>query len=45
MEAFASSDLFAAVVGNPNLANITSHDFSILEGPGVVTQLRIPTAA
>jgi hypothetical protein len=45
MVAFASSDLFQAVEGNPNLVDITSHDFSILEGPGVVTQARIATAA
>jgi heme-degrading monooxygenase HmoA len=45
MEAFASSDLFKAVVGNPNLVNITSRDFSVLEGPGVVTQVRVPVAA
>jgi hypothetical protein len=45
MEAFASSDLFKAVVGNPNLADITSRDFSILAGPGAVTQARVPAAA
>jgi hypothetical protein len=45
MEAFASSELFTAVVSNPNLANITSRDFSILEGPGVVTGARLAAAA
>ena len=45
MTAFADSDLFQAVVANPNLANITSRDFPILEGPGVVTAARVPAAA
>jgi len=45
MVAFASSDLFAAVVANPHLVDITSRDFSTLEGPGAVTQARIPAAA
>lgn len=45
MEAFARSDLFKAIVGNRNLAGITSRDFSVLEGPGIVTGARIPAAA
>jgi Putative mono-oxygenase ydhR len=45
MIAFASSELFKAVVTNPNLVDITSRDFSILDGPGVITQARIATAA
>ena len=45
MVAFAASDLFQAVVTNPNLADITSRDFSTLEGPGVITRERVPAAA
>jgi quinol monooxygenase YgiN len=45
MEAFASSDLFKAIVANPHLVDITSRDFSVLAGPTSVTQARIPTAA
>lgn len=45
MAAFAEGELFKAVVANPNLVDITSRDFSILEGPGVVTAARVPVAA
>jgi hypothetical protein len=45
MVSFASSDLFRAVATNPNLVDLTSRDYSILEGPGVATQARILTAA
>ena len=45
MNAFAASDLFKSIVANPNLVGITSRDFSILEGPGVVTRSRVPAAA
>lgn len=45
MAAFAESDLFKAVAANPNLADITSRDFSILDGPGVITAARVPAAA
>ena len=45
MEQFATSDLFQAIVANPNFADITSRDFSILEGPGAVTQARVTAAA
>jgi hypothetical protein len=45
MEAFASSELFTAVASNPNLADITSRDFSVLEGPSVVTSGRLTVAA
>ena len=38
MEAFAKSDLFNAVVTHPNLANITSKAFGVLESPTRVTQ-------
>ena len=44
METFASSDLFKSIASNPNFANITSRDFSVLEGPTAVTQTRIPVA-
>jgi hypothetical protein len=45
MESFATSELFQAVASNPNLANITSRDFPVLEGPGVVTAARLAAAA
>ncbi len=45
MVAFASSDLFQAVATNPNLADITSRDFSTLAGPGLITRERVPAAA
>ena len=37
MEAFTSSSIFNDVVSNPNLVNLTSKDFSVLEGPSGVT--------
>jgi len=45
MEMFASSDLFKGIAANPNFANITSRDFSVLAGPTAVTRARIPAAA
>jgi putative monooxygenase ydhR len=45
METFATSDLFKGIAANPNFANITSRDFSVLAGPTVITQARIPAAA
>jgi heme-degrading monooxygenase HmoA len=36
MEAFARTDLFAAVAHNPNLVGLTSTDFGVLEGPTAV---------
>jgi quinol monooxygenase YgiN len=33
MEAYLASDLFAAVKNHPNLENVTSRDYGILEGP------------
>ena len=36
-EAFIRSDLFKAVGAHPNLCNITSRDFTIMEGPTRVT--------
>lgn len=38
MEEFAKSDLFKAVATNPNLADITSLDFDVLEAPTSVTR-------
>jgi quinol monooxygenase YgiN len=38
MESFAGSDLFAAVASNPNLSELTSKDFAVLEGPTAVTR-------
>jgi heme-degrading monooxygenase HmoA len=36
MQAFARTDLFAAVAQNPNLVGLTSADFGVLEGPTAV---------
>jgi len=38
MEEYAKSDLFKAVATNPNLADITSIDFNVLEDPTSVTR-------
>lgn len=38
METYLRSDIFKAVAANPNLTNITSRDFDVLEGPSRVTQ-------
>ena len=38
MEDYAKSDLFKAVATNPNLADITSIDFDVLEEPTSVTR-------
>jgi heme-degrading monooxygenase HmoA len=38
MEAFAGTDLFAAVANNPNLSGLTSRDFAVLDGPTAVTR-------
>lgn len=37
MEAFGKSELFGAVASDPQLADITSRDFEVLEGPTSVT--------
>lgn len=37
MEAYLRSEMFHNVVNHPNLTNITSKDFGILEGPTQVT--------
>ena len=38
LETYLKSDLFNAVLNHPNLADITSKDFGILEGPTRVTR-------
>ncbi len=38
MDEFAKSDLFKAVATNPNLADMTSVDFDVLEDPTSVTR-------
>ena len=38
MEDFTRTDIFNAVVTHPNLANITSKDFGVLEEPTRITQ-------
>jgi heme-degrading monooxygenase HmoA len=38
MEEFSKSELFTAVATNPNLADITSVDFDVLEDPTHVTR-------
>ncbi len=38
MEQFLQSELFATVANHPNLENIASQDFGVLEGPTRVTR-------
>ena len=38
MENFAKTDLFRSVATHPNLANITSKDFSVMADPTRITQ-------
>ena len=38
MEDYTKTELFNAVATHPNLANITSKDFGVLEGPTGVTR-------
>ena len=45
MEAYMQSELFGNVVNHPQLANVTSQDFSILEEPTRVTHGLIETVA
>ena len=37
-EAFIASELFAAVGGNPALANVSSLDFDVIEAPTRITR-------
>ena len=45
MEAYLRSDIFNAVAADPNLVNITSRDFDLLEGPSRITQALATAAA
>jgi heme-degrading monooxygenase HmoA len=38
MEAFSKTDLFKTVATHPNLANITSADFAVMEEPSKLTR-------
>lgn len=38
MEAYLRSDIFTAVAADPDLVNITSRDFDLLEAPSRITQ-------
>ena len=38
MEAYLRSDIFTAIAANPDLVDITSRDFEVLDGPTRVTQ-------
>ncbi len=38
MEDYAKTELFSSVATHPNLANITSTDFGVLDGPTAVTR-------
>ena len=38
MEEYATSELFKSVATHPNLTNITSQDFGVIEGPTQVTR-------
>ncbi len=44
MEDFTKTELFNAVATHPNLADITSKDFGVLEGPTRVTRGLVGTA-
>jgi hypothetical protein len=37
MEEYARSDFFKAVASHPNFADITSHDYEVLQGPTAMT--------
>jgi hypothetical protein len=45
MEAYLSGPIFAAVLANPGLANVTSRDFDLLERPTEITWDRDTGAA
>jgi hypothetical protein len=38
LDAYLASDLLRGVMANPNLANLTSADFAIMEAPSAVTR-------
>lgn len=45
MEAFLKTDLFRTVATHPNLADIVSRDFAVLEAPSTVTAATRAVAA
>lgn len=45
MEVFLKSDIFRAVATNPDLAEITSRDFGVLERPSALTRVVRAVAA
>lgn len=45
MEAFLKTDLFRTVATHPNLADIVSRDFAVLEAPSAVTAATRAVAA
>lgn len=45
MESFTKTDLFRSVATHPNLADITSKDFAVMEAPTRVTRGALEVAA
>lgn len=45
MESFTKTDLFRSVATHPNLADITSKDFAVMEAPTRVTRGTLEVAA
>lgn len=45
MKRFQTTELFASVANNPHFANLTSRDYSILDGPTRATNGFFPVAA
>lgn len=45
MEAFLTTDLFRGVATHPNLTDVVSRDFGVLEGPSAVTRAMTAAAA
>jgi hypothetical protein len=37
MSRFQQTELFQGIVGSPHFANLTSHDYALMEGPSRVT--------
>jgi putative monooxygenase ydhR len=40
MEAYVSGPIFGALLTNPRMANVTTHDFGVLERPTEITRRR-----
>jgi hypothetical protein len=40
MEAYVSGPIFGALLANPGMANVTTRDFAVLEGPTEITRRR-----